>query len=291
VRYEYRLSEQDTHWHGPIEERSVTFARLSPGDYTFEVRARNADGRVSQRPARVAFTILAPFWKQWWFAALSVVLALGAGGVLVRTRIHRILELNTMRERIAQDLHDDIGSNLTGIAIASKVVHDRERRGESSHAELLEIASTAMLTLDLLRDIVWLINPANDSLEDLVLRMKESAASILGSTPYVFRPLQDLDNRKIDLERKRSIFLMYKEMLANALKHAHAGTIEISVTHRDRTLTVKVSDDGVGFDPSAVTRGNGIRNLRTRAAAMNASFDVESQVGRGSTFCVAVPLT
>lgn len=291
VQYQYMLEDADANWHEPTPSRQVTLAALKPGRYTFAVRAITADGIMSSKPATIAFTVLQPVWQTWWFIALACGLIVGTITFVVRLRIRNILQLDRLRMRIAQDLHDDVGSNLTGIAIASKVVQERQKRGEQSQSELSEIAGTAMRTLDLMRDIVWLINPANDSLDDLLLRMRETASTILGGTEYSFHPLPQLESMKIDLECKRNIFLMYKEILTNCVKHARATKVEIGITHQDRTLQVSVRDNGIGFDPSAVHAGNGIRNLRSRADAMKAALRIESREGEGTIITISAPLT
>jgi hypothetical protein len=291
VRYEYRLVDQDTTWLGPIADRSVTFAKLAPGTYNFEVRARNADGISSSQTAGMSFTILSPFWQRWWFASLALFLAVGIGTIVVRARIRRILELNRLRTRIAQDLHDDVGSNLTGIAIASKIVQEREARGEKSQLELLEISVTAMRTLDMMRDIVWLINPANDSLDDLVMRMRETTSTILGTIDFVFHPPSTKDGQTINLEIKRNIFLMFKEILTNIVKHSRASSVAISCTQHNRHLHVKVEDNGVGFDPSTLSKGNGIRNLKNRSGAIKAIIEIDSRMGEGTRIAISAPLT
>ena len=222
---------------------------------------------------------------------MTLFAIVGIATAIVRIRIRRILELNRLRAHIAQDLHDDIGSNLTGIAIASKIVRDREARGEQSQGELSEISATAMRTLDMMRDIVWLINPANDSFDDLVMRMRETASTILGTIEYVFHPVITKDGQVIDLEVKRNLFLMYKEILTNIVKHSQATSVTIHCLQHDGQVTMKVEDNGIGFDISVSSRGNGIRNLNGRARSINGNIEIDSHEGKGTCITIMVPLT
>jgi signal transduction histidine kinase len=131
LRYQYRLEGADRDWSAPTEQRSINYANLSPGNYLFRVRAVNS-GNVSSEPASVTLTILPPVWKSWWFlASAGTVLALLAYA-LYRYRLERLLAVERMRTRIARDLHDDIGSSLSQIAILSELASAaRERKCDS----------------------------------------------------------------------------------------------------------------------------------------------------------------
>ena len=137
LRYQYRLDGADADWSALSEQRTVTYASLAPGRYTFIVRAVNSDGIASDHPAAVAFTILRPVWQRWWFLTL-VALAVGLMVyALYRYRVARLLEMANMRTRIATDLHDDIGANLTRIALLSEVAkrtHGADRDADADGA-------------------------------------------------------------------------------------------------------------------------------------------------------------
>ena len=197
----YRLEGADGAWSVPGEQRSVTYASLAPGAYTFSVRAVNSAGIAGAHPAVVTFTILRPFWLRWWFLCLSA-LAIGLTvNRLYHYRVQRVLELAHMRTRIATDLHDDIGANLTRIALLSEVAK-RERsaletRDAVTQAETVEhdqdegpLASIAVIareSVSSMSDIVWAINPARESLLDLIRRMRQHADQVFTSRDIELR--------------------------------------------------------------------------------------------------------
>src|SRR5205085_598970 len=165
LRYQYRLSGAD--WSAPSEERTVNFVRLRPGNYRFEVRAINSDGMASTKPATISFIIPPPFWLRWWFLTLT---ALAAGLVvytIYRYRVRRLLEVANMRTRIATDLHDDIGANLTKIAILSEVAKQQTGGNTKEDSPLHSIARISRESVASMNDIVWAIDPQRDHLVDL----------------------------------------------------------------------------------------------------------------------------
>jgi len=175
LKYEYRFGSAV--WT-PTGERSLNFANLAPGDYRFEVRAQTADRIYSQTPAVVSFRIAAPLWQRGWFL-LSLALAFGIFVYLIyKYRLRRLLELEKMRTRIATDLHDDIGSNLTKISIMSEVA--RRINGDRQNEILNNIADISRSSVSSMSDIVWAINPKKDSLLELTRRMRGFGEEILG---------------------------------------------------------------------------------------------------------------
>ena len=187
LRYQYRLEGADRDWSAPTRQRNVNYASLSSGGYRFVVRAVAADGTLSDE-ATVAFAILPPLWQRWWFVTLTG-LSIAAGAYsFYRARVRRLLELERVRTRIATDLHDDLGSNLSQIAIQSEVLLMGVGRKDPSMAKLLSnITTTANESVEAMSDIVWAINPTGDSLEDLIRRMRRFASDGFTAEEYRFR--------------------------------------------------------------------------------------------------------
>ncbi|HMH45783.1 MAG TPA: two-component regulator propeller domain-containing protein [Pyrinomonadaceae bacterium] len=179
LRYQYRLEGAARDWSAPSEQRTVNFASLAPGKYTFMVRATNSEGAVSSIPAIVRFTILPPFWQRWWFVMLTALSVGLTAYALYRYRLKKVIEIERVRTRIATDLHDEIGSNLSLIAM----IGEAARRRVSSDSQLADwlstIAGTSSETVDAMSDIVWAVNPGKDRLSDLTYRMRRVAADML----------------------------------------------------------------------------------------------------------------
>jgi signal transduction histidine kinase/ligand-binding sensor domain-containing protein len=289
LRYQYRLEGVDDDWSPPIAERTVTFANLAAGTYRLLVRAVDADGRASAEPATVAFAIAAPVWRRWWFLTLAAALACGAVYALDRVRIARLLAVERVRTRIASDLHDDIGTNLTKIAVLSEVVNYRLGRG-AGHESLAEIADISRESVAAMNDIVWAVNPLRDGVWDLARRMRQFANDAFAASDVDVRfSAPDAGEAKLDGDVRRQVYLVFKEAVNNAVRHSGCSAIEVTLAVGGRELKLTVADDGRGFDPSAESDGNGLASMRRRAAAIGARLDVRSAEGRGTTVALAVP--
>jgi hypothetical protein len=168
LRYQYRLGEDG--WGAPIRERTVHYVSLAPGNYRFEVRAINSDGEASATPATVEFAVIPPLWRRAWFQGVLLTMAIGGAVCVHRARVARLLEIERVRMRIATDLHDDIGSSLSQIAVLSDVARQRSA-GSKAGEPLDRIGALSRELLDSIGDIVWAIQPHKDHLSDLKQRM------------------------------------------------------------------------------------------------------------------------
>jgi signal transduction histidine kinase len=291
VRYQYRMLGHDSTWTKPTKEHSVTYASLRPGAYEFEVRAMNGDGVTSVRPAMISFIIVPPVWLRWWFVfGLALVLASIVYG-LVRYRLYHLMKLERLRFRIARDLHDDVGTNLSSIMIASQIMERKLPLSETDRRQVSQLRATAGQTQELLRDIVWLMNPGNDSLGDFVLKLREIAARVLQGIPFVFRTSGEHEVEKIGLEFKRNIVSILKEALNNVVRHSRASAVDLEAVSSNGVFVLMIRDNGQGFDMSRVSGGNGLNNFRTRAESMGGTIEILSAPGNGTTVRLSVNIT
>ena len=282
-RYAYRMEGVDTGWVSSGTRRYAAYTSLPPGDYVFRVRGANADGTWNMNGARMAIVINPPVWARWWFRTTAVVLAVAILFLAYRYRVSQIIKVERMRLRIAGDLHDDIGSSLGSIALVSDMIRNRPTLEEREKSQLMEISLTARQTADALRDMVWVINPEHDRVDNLVLRMKDAAASLLRNIPYSFECTSRHLETVLDMEFRRHLLLMYKEVLHNILKHANAHRVEITISEEGGAFRLSVTDDGDGFDPSRNGGGHGLKSLKNRAAKLDGSVLLRSAPGRGTT--------
>lgn len=217
------------------------------------------------------------------FGVLGVAAVLGWGSLLLRQRIIKENAVARLRDQIARDLHDDIGSNLGGIVLLSEMgsLHSEEPQVRDDFAAIREAAE---MTSQSMQDIVWLIQRENASLRDLLTRMRQSAQLILGDEvgSFAVRP-PEFKDRKLSLLFRRHFFLAFKETLNNARKHARATEVEVRIEVENRGIGFSVRDDGIGFDPNAArTKGYGLANLRRRAERLDGSVLLESAPGEGT---------
>jgi signal transduction histidine kinase len=292
LRYEYMLEGADTAWSLPTEQRSVNYANLAPGRYRFLVRALTSGGVASPMPAVISFTILRPVWQRWWF----VMLVLGGVGAAARAsyrfRMARIVELANVRTRIAVDLHDDIGSNLTKIAILSEVARRQTPAAdESSDDPLSSIARISRESVASMSDIVWAVNPQRDRLLNLVRRMRQHAGEVLtgrGIDVSFRAPADDLD-LKLGVDVRRDLYLIFKEAVNNVARHAACSRVDIDLRVEGSTLRLEVSDNGCGFNAHSPYDGEGLASMRRRAGRLGGSCDVRARNGTGTTVDVRIP--
>lgn len=226
--------------------------------------------------------------------ALISILAIGlllVNRYQVISKSKRTAEIERMRNAIARDLHDDIGSTLSSINIMSQLAMREGQADASKH--FTKIAEQSGRMMESMSDIVWSITPGNDSLEHVVSKMKEFAAEILEpkNITYRFTGEASLKNTKLSLEKRKNLFLIFKEAVNNAAKYSGATDLEIIFVRQGNTLSLSVSDNGGGFEPGRVKAGNGLKNMKDRASALRARFDFVTRVSEGTRVALEVPIT
>jgi signal transduction histidine kinase/ligand-binding sensor domain-containing protein len=301
VLTQYRLEGSGGDWSAPSLARTLTFARLAPGSYRLLVRAITPDGVVSPEPAVFAFRVLPPLWQRWWFIALTVLVFLSLGYALYRYRIAQLLRVERVRTRIATDLHDDIGSSLSRVAILSEVVKLQTDNTNSQSAPLLtEIAESARGLMDSMSDIVWAIDPRRDDLHNVVVRVRQFASDVLEARDIAwdFHIMPEIEKLKLDPEQRRHLYLIFKEGINNVVRHAAGvSTVALSIKVSAGQLLGEISDDGQGFEPKPSAEpqsngrgGNGLPNMRARAEQLGGLLEIESSPGAGTRLKLRVPL-
>jgi ligand-binding sensor domain-containing protein/two-component sensor histidine kinase len=292
LRYQYKLEGSDQGWSVPTDTRSINYASLAPGQYHFMVRAINADGVVSARPATVAFTILPPVWQRWWFLTLAALLTGLTVYAVHRYRVARLIELERVRTRIATDLHDDIGSSLSQISMLSEVIGRRLGQDQRVAEPLAMIADLSRNLVDSLNDIVWAINPYRDRLSDLTQRMRRFASDVFTARniEFNFRAPDAQPDLKLGADTRREVFLIFKESVNNIVRHSECAAAEVEFMIKDGWLELKLSDNGHGFNPEQVSDGNGLLNMRQRALKMGGVLEVSSHSSQGTTVRLKAPL-
>jgi ligand-binding sensor domain-containing protein len=298
LRYQYKLDGVNQDWNTPTEQRNVNFAELPAGRYRFLVRAVNSEGVSSEQPATITFTILPPIWKRWWFLSLATFVCGAMVWFVIQFRTRRLIEIERMRTRIATDLHDDIGASLARIAILSDAMREGSRSSRARDAGMLtEIADSARKLLDSMGDIVWAIDPRLDNFNHVVFRLRQFAADVLSAQniAWEFHAPPELEKVKLGPERRRQMYLIFKEAISNIARHADCRTASIKFTCTNRQLIAEIRDDGRGFLHTTSVeaihrRGNGLANMRSRAAQLGGDLQIESMLGQGTRLCLRMPI-
>jgi len=282
VNFRYRLASFDREFSEAGGTRSARYPKVPPGRYQFQVIACNDDGVWNPTGASVAVWVQPFWWATTWFRT-GVVLTVSLGLVgLFRLRQTRRREIERLRVRIASDLHDDLGSSLWSITLLSRMLAKHGKLGDEERQDISEIHRIAIQSSNSIRDIIWLINPAFDSLQDLLLRTKDFAGTALRGVDYRMKcEIPDLA-RKLPFDFRHNLFLFFKEALTNIARHANASAVDVLIEESNGRWRLTIRDNGKGFDPAADTEGNGLKNLRARAERMGARLEISSQPGQGS---------
>jgi len=293
LRYQYQLVGVDSGWSAPTDQRTVHYASLAPGTYRFLVCAVDPSGLSSEQPASVDFRILPPIWRRWWFLTLVTLVIGSVVSLLYRYRVAQLLELERVRTHIATDLHDDIGSSLSQIAVLSEVVRRQVDGAAEVSQPLSTIASTSRELVDSMSDIVWAINPHRDNLADLAQRMRRFASDLFTANDIDFR-FNACDTERairLDADVRRQLFLVFKESIHNIVRHSQCSRVEVDLRMDKHTITLTLKDDGKGFNTHQACHGHGLSSMTQRAKSLNAVFEVSSQPGSGTMVSLNVPLT
>lgn len=277
VVYEYRLKGAEKEWHR-TRWPSVRYSTLLPGEYVFQVRARNSDGFWSVETASLNITVLAPFWMQWWFilAVLAVIMGI-IFFVYHYYRVRKMVEIERMRVRIASDLHDDVGSALTEIALQSDFLQATGTDSKLANP-LKQIGIQSRKIVSSLDDIVWSIDARNDTLGDLTDRMQDYANNVLPHKEVVYE-FDHLDmEEKLTVPLKENLYLIFKEAINNIAKHSDATRVEVILKNRSGSFDLLIRDNGSGPKPERKT-GHGLRNIKMRAQRIKANVNFGNETG------------
>ena len=281
VRYRYKMDRIDQGWQFS-EIPSVQYTSIPPGSYRFELQAEVNGRGWTEQAAVIEFEILPPFWQTWWFILICL-----AGISLILYGIHsyrvaQILRIEKMRMQIAGDLHDEVGSNLSSISLLAEMVNRSGVISPDEKKRIERMRNASLQTLEAMSDIVWAINPDNDSLDDLIMKMKEVANVLLDGIEHKFDVDESIEKNRVDLLFKRDFFLVFKEALNNIRKHSGASRVEISIRKEESYLCMTITDNGCGFEMTGSYNGMGLKTMKKRAEKLNGSLQIESKKGKGT---------
>ncbi len=276
VKYEYRLKNSGEGWQ-QTTQRSVRYSALMSGDYTFEVRAQNNNGQWSTETVQINFTVLAPFWMRWWFIGLVAIVVVAVVLFIYNYyRVKKMVEIERMRVRIASDLHDDVGSALTEIALQSDFLQTMDLN-KSLQKSLQQIGNQSRKIVSSLDDIVWSIDARNDTVGDLTDRMQDHVNNVLPERKisYDFRGNMQ---EKLDVALKENLYLIFKEAINNIAKHSDADEVKVKLYKNGNSFVLNVRDNGVGSYNDRKS-GQGLRNMKMRAKRVDAEISFNNSSG------------
>jgi hypothetical protein len=274
--YYYRIfkgKKKNENWK-KANNNAIDLPNLRPGKYTLEVSSLNFLRIPGRKNCIVNFTIRPPFWNTLWFYCVCF---LGIGGFyygLYRFRIAQIKKLENLRLNIARDLHDDIGSHLSQIKIISEI----EARKSINPEEFKKINSGLAVVMNNLSEIVWNINPKNNQISDVIGRIQEFAIETLEPLDINLHFSVDKidDSLSFNFIERRHLYLIFKEAITNIAKYSFAKNVGLQIKKINKKIIISIKDDGIGFDPFLIKKGNGLLNMRSRAENLNGNLEIKT---------------
>jgi signal transduction histidine kinase len=305
VRFKYKLENSENAWNEAGAERKAVYRHVPPGEYVFRVIACNSDGVRAQESALLRIIVRPHFYQTFWFQGGTGITALAglslAAGTTMRRRMKRRLEtlrrqheLERERARIAQDLHDDLGAGLTEISLLGGLLQSPGGLSERSHLALPRIVQRCRELVTALDEIVWAVNPRNDSVNSLSSYLCRYAQEFL--EPASIRCRLEVHEAEPDhplnSDQRHNLFLAFKEVLTNVVRHSKAKevSIRISVAERDRLL-IGVEDNGQGLPAAVGENADGLANLRRRMKAIGGACEIGARPGGGVAVRLSLPLS
>ncbi|PZR26522.1 MAG: hypothetical protein DI535_14025 [Citrobacter freundii] len=305
--YLYRLMGYDKTWIKANNTPEARYSKLPPGNYHFEIISSNSEGVWSAPNTLLSLTITPPFWLTWWFRALAVIAALSVIYLISRYYVNRKVEkqrrtieqelaVNNERLRISRDMHDELGTGLSKIALLTEVGKTADLPAGNDKI-IDEISDTSRKLSDKMGEIIWTLNPQNDTLGNLAAYLKEYIYETTDSLPLTVgtdfpEVIPEISLRHI---LRQQLLLVTKEAVNNALKHSGASHIEFSLAVHADNISFAVKDNGCGFGTGTLGvhangKKNGLANMRSRMEEVNGFFFISSTPGSGTEIRYGIPL-
>lgn len=279
VVYEYKMEGVDPVWQRTMS-REVKYPSLPNGEYTFLIHARNTNGTWSNEKSEISFSVKAPFWMQWWFITLVVLIIVGIIWLFYNYyKARKLVDIERIRVRIASDLHDDVGASLTEVALQSDFLQASKIDPEFKQS-LEQIGKQCRKIVTSLDDIVWSIDARNDTVGDLTDRMQDYILNVL--EPKNFQVNYNFDDlkmeNKLEVPVKENLYLIFKEAVNNISKYSNGDKVDISMKAVNGEFRFKIHDNGTSSNGAKKT-GHGLRNMDMRAKRIGSDIDVSTENG------------
>ena len=313
IQFRHKLENNDADWVDDGSTRLAHYGRLGYGRYVFHVEARNPNGKWQPAGNAFAFVVPAPLYFQTWalciYGFVAIALVSGTARMVshrrLRVRLARLEQQQSLereRMRIARDMHDEMGSKLTKISFLSERAAVDAKSGQPMAEKIDSIAQTSRDLLKTMDEIVWVVNPRNDSLENLASYLAHYAFEYFQNTAVEcdVRLPREVPHYPLSSEARHNLFLAFEETLNNVLKHSAATKVKVEMNTGAREFELKVNDNGKGFESVAPLAGkeqarggrggNGLKNMRQRMTSIGGECLMFSKPAGGTTVTMRIPL-
>lgn len=286
------LKNYDRKWSNLGTQNFITYANLPPGKYQFMFTASNAQGIWQKQVKKLDILITPPYWRTWWFITLIVLAVAALIYSFFRYREQQRKKQEQIRQQIARDLHDEMGSTLSSISILSDSIL-RNLTQDINARQMNIISVRAREVMEMMSDIVWSVNPMNDQMSRILLHMREYASEVLEAkeVEYFFEVDKWIEKVHLPMERRKDFYLIFKEAINNIAKYSAATQVSIKLNKFEERISLEIKDNGRGFDLQKIKQGNGLKNMQSRAARMEGKLQIESSLGHGTLINLSFPIT
>ncbi|MBK6827993.1 MAG: ATP-binding protein [Chitinophagaceae bacterium] len=300
----FQLKNGNREWQQLSSDNVFNITNLPPGRYQLTLTVMYPGKIYPDKSLHWSFTIQSPLWKRWWFILLTLLTTFAIIWAVVRAYYLKKLAVQKAeagkqqaiekeRNRISRDMHDDLGSGLTKIAILSEVAKKQMPEPEKAKEQLEKISQSSRELVDSLQDIIWVLNPANDTLESLAAYIREYTLKFV--EPFSLETGFDYPDQfaaiQLSEEKRRNVFLTVKESLHNIARHAHCTRVDISITEEPGAFTLLIRDNGRGFDTGNTRMfGNGLKNMENRISQAGGNYQISSAPEKGTLTIIRMPV-
>ncbi len=295
VQLQVKLAGVDSGWTTLGEDNRIRYTALPPGQYALYTRSKGANGYVQEEALASEFRISPPFYREWWFSSSAVLLGISLFTLVIQristAKYRRKLlvferqkQMDQLRRRIARDIHDDVGSDLSKIKML--LSKSASETGEGHYERIAELSERA---LNGLSEVVWTVNSEYDRLPRMVAWFRAYAYGFLeeGDMQVRFTAPDRIPEFLIEPDLRRNLLMIYKESLNNILKHSGASVVTVRFSCSEQGgFRLEITDDGVGFDREGHHSGAGLKNLERRADESGLTAEIRSEPGRGTTVVI-----
>lgn len=299
-QYLYKMEGFDEDWINAGTNRSVTYTNLDPGEYTFQVKGSNNDGVWNEKGASIKILISPPPWLSWYAYILYAGIFFSLVFLFISFKIKRVKreieteakiekakleEREEVRKKSSADFHDEAGNKLTKINLFTELARSEAGNNPSLQEYLVKIEENTKELSSGMRDFIWVLDPAKDSLFDMISRLKDFGNSMFDYSDIRFnlRGLSpEMKNIALSMDARRALMLIFKEAMNNCLKYSEADNVEVFVSVKNNFLEFILKDDGKGFDLNENSNGYGLTNMKERARKINCNIVISSKVNGGT---------
>ncbi|CAG5068050.1 hypothetical protein DYBT9623_00778 [Dyadobacter sp. CECT 9623] len=289
-RFRYKLEGWgDDRWQMFESGNKLLFNSLPPGNYTLKVQVSVGGADWSSQEWQSPVRVLTPWYRSVWFFVLSILAVGSLIYLFYQYRLRQIMDIQKIRNGISADMHDEIGSTLSSITFYSQALLMQMEKTE--HQQVVQkIKDNAQQVQEGLSDIVWSVKAGSDQIEDVFARMFQFGSTLADSKGFAFRFEADsqIQNLKLDMQTRKNLYLIFKEAMNNAAKYSNASIVEVLTTREDGRIKLTIKDNGKGFDPEFIKKGNGLANMHQRAAQMKGQLTIHAAIDNGTTITLMI---